>query len=74
MATLSAVTNNEPANKGIAPRVDMKFEVVVIPVADVDRSKEFDLRNQACDHIAPSIDGSVQLGGFGFIDGKFHQG
>ena len=41
MATLSAVTNNEPANKGIAPRVDMKFEVVVIPVAYFDRSKEF---------------------------------
>ena len=27
-----------------AERVDMKFEVVVIPVAEVDRSKEFYLK------------------------------
>ena len=37
MATLSAI-NNESAR---AAKVDMKFEVVVIPVADVDRSKTF---------------------------------
>src|ERR1700739_4610295 len=37
MATLSAI-NNESAS---AAKVDMKFEVVVIPVADVDRSKTF---------------------------------
>jgi len=37
MATLSAI-NNESAR---AARADMKFEVVVIPVADVDRSKTF---------------------------------
>jgi catechol 2,3-dioxygenase-like lactoylglutathione lyase family enzyme len=40
MATLSAI-NNEPASAAIAAKVDMKFEVVVIPVADVDRSKAF---------------------------------
>lgn len=40
MATLSAI-NNEPVSVASAAKVDMKFEVVVIPVADVDRSKEF---------------------------------
>src|SRR5215467_13803456 len=40
MATLSAI-NNESANVSSAARVDMKFEVVVIPVTDVDRSKAF---------------------------------
>jgi catechol 2,3-dioxygenase-like lactoylglutathione lyase family enzyme len=40
MATLSAI-NNEPAGAASAAKVDMKFEVVVIPVADVDRSKDF---------------------------------
>jgi catechol 2,3-dioxygenase-like lactoylglutathione lyase family enzyme len=40
MATLSAV-NNEPAGAPKAARVDMKFEVVVIPITDVDRSKAF---------------------------------
>lgn len=39
MATLSAL-NNEPASARSA-RMDMKFEVVVIPVTDVDRSKAF---------------------------------
>src|SRR5258705_12663058 len=38
MATSSAI-NNEPAASGA--KVDMKFEVIVIPVADVDRSKAF---------------------------------
>src|ERR1700716_159702 len=37
MATSSAI-NNEPAS---GAKVDMKFEVIVIPVADVDRSKAF---------------------------------
>ncbi|MDP8982659.1 MAG: VOC family protein [Acidobacteriota bacterium] len=37
MATSSA-TNNESVS---AARVDLKFEVIVIPVADVDRSKAF---------------------------------
>src|SRR5438046_8560805 len=40
MTTLSAV-NNEPISSASAMRVDMKFEVVVIPVADVERSKAF---------------------------------
>lgn len=40
MATLSAI-HNEQANTRTAEQVDMKFEVVVIPVADVDRSKTF---------------------------------
>jgi catechol 2,3-dioxygenase-like lactoylglutathione lyase family enzyme len=38
MATSSAI-NNEPVSGASA--VDMKFEVIVIPVADVDRSKAF---------------------------------
>ena len=38
MATSSAI-KNEPVASGA--KVDMKFEVIVIPVADVDRSKAF---------------------------------
>src|SRR5215469_13020298 len=38
MVTSSAI-NNEPVASGA--KVDMKFEVIVIPVADVDRSKAF---------------------------------
>ena len=38
MANSSAI-NNEPVASGA--KVDMKFEVIVIPVADVDRSKAF---------------------------------
>jgi catechol 2,3-dioxygenase-like lactoylglutathione lyase family enzyme len=38
MATSSAI-NNGPLASGA--KVDMKFEVIVIPVADVDRSKAF---------------------------------
>ena len=38
MPNLSAI-NNEPA--GATAKLDMKFEVVVIPVADVDRAKAF---------------------------------
>ena len=38
MATSSAI-NNEPVASGA--KVDMKFEVIVIPVADVNRSKAF---------------------------------
>ena len=40
MSTLSA-TNNEPASGASAAKVEMKFEVIVIPVSDVDRAKEF---------------------------------
>src|SRR5262249_35526366 len=41
MATLKAITSNEPTTNASAVRVDMKVEVVIIPVADVDRAKEF---------------------------------
>jgi len=41
MATLRALPSSEPISGGSVERVDMKFEVVVIPVADVDRSKAF---------------------------------
>jgi catechol 2,3-dioxygenase-like lactoylglutathione lyase family enzyme len=40
MTTLSAITK-EPVSGATAAKVDMKFEVIVIPVADVDRSKAF---------------------------------
>jgi catechol 2,3-dioxygenase-like lactoylglutathione lyase family enzyme len=40
MATLSAI-NKEPFSGASAAKVAMKFEVVVIPVADVDRAKAF---------------------------------
>src|SRR5215470_10234546 len=40
MATSSAL-NDEPVNGATPAIVDMKFEVIVIPVADVDRSKAF---------------------------------
>ena len=38
MATSTAI-NNEPDSGANAAKADMKFEVIVIPVADVDRSK-----------------------------------
>jgi catechol 2,3-dioxygenase-like lactoylglutathione lyase family enzyme len=41
MATVSAISNNEPTTNAPAARVDMKLEVVIIPVSDVDRAKEF---------------------------------
>jgi len=41
MSTLHASPSSEPISGARAKSVDMKFEVVVIPVADVDRSKEF---------------------------------
>ena len=40
MATSSAI-HSEPVSGASAAKVDMKFEVIVIPVADVDRSKAF---------------------------------
>jgi catechol 2,3-dioxygenase-like lactoylglutathione lyase family enzyme len=40
MATLSAL-NNEPSNASSSTRVDMRLEVVIIPVSDVDRAKQF---------------------------------
>ena len=41
MATSSALNDEEPVNSATPAIVDMKFEVIVIPVADVDRSKAF---------------------------------
>src|SRR3954468_1565654 len=41
MATLRAFPSGKPVTGARAERVEMRFEVVVIPVADVDRSKEF---------------------------------
>src|SRR3989442_13839493 len=41
METLSAIRNNEPTTNANAVRVDMKLEVVIISVSDVDRAKEF---------------------------------
>jgi catechol 2,3-dioxygenase-like lactoylglutathione lyase family enzyme len=41
MAILHSFPSSEPIGSASAERVDMKFEVVVIPVADVDRSKKF---------------------------------
>jgi catechol 2,3-dioxygenase-like lactoylglutathione lyase family enzyme len=41
MATPNAFPSSDPMNGLSAERVDMKFEVVVIPVADVSRSKAF---------------------------------
>jgi hypothetical protein len=41
MATLSTAPSGEPMSGASAKTVDMKLEAVVIPVADVDRSKEF---------------------------------
>src|SRR5207253_10178879 len=40
MSTKPLRTNVPTSDAGVA-RVDMKFEVVVIPVSDVDRAKEF---------------------------------
>jgi hypothetical protein len=41
MATLSAI-DNEAGNAPSAERVDMKFEVVVIPVTDVETHRDPD--------------------------------
>ena len=41
MATLRTFPRNDPISGASAKRVDMKFEVVVIPVSDAGRSKEF---------------------------------
>jgi catechol 2,3-dioxygenase-like lactoylglutathione lyase family enzyme len=40
MSTTDVRTNNATSNASAA-RVDMKFEIVVIPVSDVDRAKKF---------------------------------
>ncbi|HET7909416.1 MAG TPA: VOC family protein [Nitrospira sp.] len=35
------VHSDNPTDKAVAAKVDMKFEIVVIPVSDIDRAKEF---------------------------------
>src|SRR5262247_2994763 len=40
MSTQTKPSHNATSDAGVA-RVDMKFEIVVIPVSDVDRAKEF---------------------------------
>jgi catechol 2,3-dioxygenase-like lactoylglutathione lyase family enzyme len=39
--TTTRVTTESATREADAPKLDMKFEVVVIPVADADRSKQF---------------------------------
>ena len=41
MATVSEISKNEPTIDTTAVPAEMKLEVVIIPVADVDRAKEF---------------------------------
>jgi len=41
MATLRVVHNDEPVSDKSTARLDMKFEIVVLPVTDVDRAKDF---------------------------------
>src|SRR5438132_1002986 len=41
MATLSEISSNEPTSRTNSAKVDLKFEIVVLPVSDVDRAKEF---------------------------------
>ena len=41
MTSLTQETRGNDAKAASAARVDMKFELVVIPVSDVDRAKEF---------------------------------
>jgi len=42
MANLTQdVRSNDASDTSVAKKVDMKFEIVVIPVSDVDRAKEF---------------------------------
>src|SRR5437879_13908267 len=40
MSTKPLRANDPTSDAGVA-RVDMKFEIVVIPISDVDRAKEF---------------------------------
>ena len=41
MTASTPINSNEPATNTSAMRVDMKLEVVIIPVSDIDRAKEF---------------------------------
>ena len=41
MANLNYEVRSDDATVASVARLDMKFEIVVIPVSDVDRTKEF---------------------------------
>ena len=41
MPTLNAIKNDEPTRNASAAPVGMKLEVVIVPVSDVDRAKDF---------------------------------
>jgi catechol 2,3-dioxygenase-like lactoylglutathione lyase family enzyme len=41
MTSVSSIRNNEPTTNATAARVATKLEVVVIPVSDIDRAKQF---------------------------------
>src|SRR4030095_13286598 len=41
MSTTTQVRSDNATGKPVAAKVDMKFEIVVIPVSDIDRAKEF---------------------------------
>src|SRR6478752_8566153 len=41
MATVSAINSNEPTTKANAATAEMKLEVVIVPVSNIDRAKEF---------------------------------
>jgi catechol 2,3-dioxygenase-like lactoylglutathione lyase family enzyme len=41
MASVTSEISSKDVTGGAVPRLDMKLEVVVIPVSDVDRAKEF---------------------------------
>ena len=59
MATLQPEIRSNDATRASVARVDMKFEIVVIPVSDVDRAKEFYARlgwRLDADYAAPTGD------------------
>ena len=41
MANLKEVQSKNATKDASVPKADMKFEIAVIPVSDVDRAKEF---------------------------------
>src|SRR5215831_1927921 len=41
MAPVSSIRNNEPTTNANATKLDMKLEMLIIPVSDVDHAKEF---------------------------------
>jgi predicted enzyme related to lactoylglutathione lyase len=41
MATARVISDMEPTTNANAARVDMKLEVVIVPVSDAERAKEF---------------------------------